>query len=77
MTSKPDWTPGAGLCSAVAVLALILLNGCGTTRAVGGDAGCPAYGEMRLVMPDAATVPAGKWGEWIADLDDRMTGTCR
>jgi hypothetical protein len=44
---------------------------------VSGDAGCGSYGEARLTMPDALTVPDGAWGEWIADLDDRMTGACR
>jgi len=38
-----------------------------------------AYGEARLARPPAttiATVPPA-WAHWIADLDDRMTGTCR
>jgi len=35
------------------------------------------YGGWRGVMPDHAALPSGKWGEWIADLDDGMTGTCR
>jgi len=45
----------------------------------GGDAGCLAYGEARLDRPPVstiATVPPA-WARWIADLDDRMTGTCR
>lgn len=54
----------------------LLLTDCARTMA-SGDAGCISYAEARLVMPDAATVPIGKWGEWIADTDDRMTGTCR
>lgn len=55
-----------------------LLSGCGATTG-SGDAGCLSYGEARLARPPAATVsevpPA--WAAWIADLDDRMTGTCR
>lgn len=60
----------------VAILALILTSGCAGTT-VSGDAGCTAYGEARLLMPRAEPVPTGKWGDWIADTDDRMTGTCR
>jgi protein involved in temperature-dependent protein secretion len=44
-----------------------------------GDAGCASYAEARLARPPAETVaevPSG-WADWIADLDDRMTGTCR
>jgi hypothetical protein len=44
-----------------------------------GDAGCASYAEARLARPPAetvATVPPD-WADWIADLDDRMTGTCR
>ena len=56
----------------------ILLSGCAATMA-GGNAGCISYAEARLARPPAATVtqvpPA--WADWIADLDDRMTGTCR
>jgi len=38
-----------------------------------------AYGEARLARPPAATVAdiPPVWARWIADLDDRMTGTCR
>ncbi|SLN50829.1 hypothetical protein PSA7680_02628 [Pseudoruegeria aquimaris] len=61
----------------VAMLA-ILLSGCAATTA-GGNAGCISYAEARLARPPAASVadvpPA--WADWIADLDDRMTGTCR
>ena len=56
----------------------ILLSGCAGTT-VPGDAGCSAYAEARLAMPPAEAV-AGvppDWARWIADLDDRMTGTCR
>ena len=56
----------------------ILLTGCATTMGA-GDAGCASYAEARLARPDAEavdTVPPD-WAVWIADLDDRMTGTCR
>ncbi|WP_158547524.1 hypothetical protein [Rhodovulum sp. 12E13] len=44
-----------------------------------GDAGCASYAEARLARPPAETVTAvpPDWADWIADLDDRMTGTCR
>jgi len=44
-----------------------------------GDAGCASYAEARLARPPAETVAAIPfvWAIWIADLDDRMTGTCR
>jgi hypothetical protein len=32
--------------------------------------------EARLDMPPRDTVLSGAWGEWIAETDDRMTGTC-
>jgi hypothetical protein len=71
------WTPGARLCATGAMLA-ILLTGCATTT-MPGDAGCASYGEARLARPSAETVAEvpGDWADWIADLDDRMTGTCR
>lgn len=56
----------------------ILLSGCAGTT-VSGDAGCASYAEARTARPAAGTivdVPA-PWAAWIADLDDRMTGTCR
>jgi hypothetical protein len=44
-----------------------------------GDAGCASYAEARLARPPVETVAAipSEWAIWIADLDDRMTGTCR
>lgn len=39
------------------------------------DAGCLSYGEARLSIPRPLQDDAV--GRWIADLDDRMTGTCR
>ena len=61
----------------VAVLA-ILLTGCTKTMRA-GDAGCSAYAEARLGRPANAKVTGvpPEWAGWIADLDDRMTGTCR
>jgi hypothetical protein len=67
---------GALRCAMGALLVTALLTGCGATM-VSGDAGCSSYGEARLSMPDLDMFPGGKWGYWIADLDDRMTGTCR
>ena len=68
---------GARLFMTVAVLA-VLLTGCKTTMRA-GDAGCSAYAEARLGYPASATVAGvpSDWAGWIADLDDRMTGTCR
>jgi hypothetical protein len=45
----------------------------------GGDAGCASYAEARLARPPVVTVAEvpPDWADWIADLDDRMTGTCR
>jgi len=44
-----------------------------------GDVGCASYAEARLARPSAATVTQvpPDWAAWIADLDDRITGTCR
>lgn len=53
-------------------------SGCAATMGA-GDAGCASYAEARLARPLAESVvdvPSG-WAGWIADLDDRMTGTCR
>ena len=56
----------------------IPLSGCAATTGI-GDAGCASYAEARLARPPAGTVAAvpPDWADWIADLDDRMTGTCR
>jgi len=61
----------------VAALA-VLLTGCATTM-VPGDAGCASYAEVRLARPSPETITqvSSDWAAWIADLDDRMTGTCR
>ena len=63
---------------ATAVALAILLTGCAATMGA-GDAGCASYAEARLTRPPAETVAAvpPDWASWIADLDDRMTGTCR
>lgn len=39
------------------------------------DAGCMSYGEARLTMP--RPLGDGALPEWVAGLDDRMTGVCR
>ena len=76
-TGKSVSNAGATPFATAAALA-ILLTGCAATMG-GGDAGCASYAEARLARPAAETVaevpPA--WADWIADLDDRMTGTCR
>lgn len=71
------WSGAAPRCAMVAMLAILLTGCAGTTGA--GDAGCSSYAEARLARPPAASI-AGvppDWATWIADLDDRMTGTCR
>lgn len=63
---------------ATVAMLVILLTGCAATMGT-GDAGCASYAEARLARPPAETVaaiPTG-WSDWIADLDDRMTGACR
>ncbi|SET74012.1 hypothetical protein SAMN05216200_108126 [Oceanicella actignis] len=74
---QSGWNAGARRCATAAALA-ILLTGCGATT-VSGDAGCASYVEACLARPPVETVvemPA-TWAGWVADLDDRMTGTCR
>ncbi len=76
-TRASAWGAGARRFATVAALA-ILLTGCATTMGA-GDAGCASYAEARLARPPAETVAEvpPDWADWIADLDDRMTGTCR
>jgi len=74
MKRMSEWKEAVALCAVGA--AVILISGCATTT-VSGDAGCRSYAEARLAMPAPATVPHDAWGHWIADTDDRMTGTCR
>ena len=70
-----EWKKAGTRCAMV--VALILMTGCAQMGGAGSlDAGCLSYGEARLAMP-SEPVPAGAWGGWIADTDDRMTGTCR
>ncbi|MGB0498717.1 MAG: hypothetical protein ACPGID_10290 [Rubricella sp.] len=67
-----------GMRFAMAAALAILLTGCAATMGA-GDAGCASYAEARLAQPAAETVAEvpSAWADWIADLDDRMTGTCR
>ena len=76
-TRTSAWSADATRFATAAGLA-ILLTGCAATMG-GGDAGCASYAEARLARPPAQTVAAvpQDWADWIADLDDRMTGTCR
>ena len=68
----------------VAAMLTVPAIGCAKTMIAGGDAGCISYEEARLAMPPAETLDqlvlmsenADRWAQWIADLDDRMTGTC-
>lgn len=57
------------------IAASLLLTGCGKMTGI-GDAGCAAYAEARMDMPRGEAL-TGQWGAWVADTDDRMTGTCR
>ena len=54
------------------IVAFLLLSACAGMTAIG--AGCEAYAEARLSMPELGDDPLSFW---IADLDDRMTGACR
>ena len=54
------------------VLAFLVLSACAGAVAVG--AGCDAYAEVRLSMPALGLDPVS---QWVAALDDRMTGACR
>lgn len=62
------------LFSMAASLATLLISGCATTT--GSGSGCASYAEARLAMPQE-TLADNAWGRWVADTDDRMTGTCR
>lgn len=57
------------------IAATLLTSGCAETTAV-GDAGCASYGEARLALPVDYLRVGEPLSEWIADTDDRMTGTC-
>jgi hypothetical protein len=71
------WSGAARRFAMAAALAILLIGCVGTTGA--GDPGCSSYAEARLARPPAETVAEvpPNWADWIADLDDRMTGTCR
>lgn len=59
----------------LSLVALVSLSAC-SEAVYRGDSGCVAYGEARSEMPRQEALPASPWGYWIADLDDRMRGTC-
>lgn len=55
-------------------LALFLaMTACAAAVAI--DAGCDAYGEVRLTMP--RPLGDGPMASWVAVLDARMTAACR
>lgn len=57
--------------------AMIWLTACEPMTAAGTDAGCGSYAEARLSMPrDPEALPDG-WLRWVAEMDTRMTATCR
>ena len=68
----------AALRFAMVAMLVIPLTGCAATMSA-GDAGCASYAEARIARPPAETVTGvpTDWADWIADLDDRMTGACR
>ena len=76
--TRSDASRAGAMRFVMAATLAILLSGCATTT-VPGDAGCISYAEARLARPPAETVAQvpPDWADWIADLDDRMTGTCR
>ena len=80
MRSKTRTTVSSagGMRFVMAAALAIPLTGCAATMGA-GDAGCASYAEARLARPAAETVSevSPDWADWIADLDDRMTGTCR
>ncbi|NEX48386.1 hypothetical protein [Pseudotabrizicola algicola] len=76
--TRTSVSSAGGMRFAMAAALAILLTGCAAMMGA-GDAGCASYAEARLARPAAETaeeVPPD-WADWIADLDDRMTGTCR
>lgn len=78
LKTRASASSAGGMRLALAAALAILLTGCAATMGA-GDAGCASYAEARLAQPSAETVAAvpPAWADWIADLDDRMTGTCR
>ena len=70
-TRLAAWRRAALLCGMLATVPL--MTGClGTT--VNGDAGCLSYAIARETLP--RPVPDTPLGQWVADTDVRMTGTC-
>lgn len=65
---------GAKPYAKAALLVTALMGGCSPTITA-GDAGCNSYAEARLEMPRPLGTSALAF--WVADMDDRMTGTCR
>ena len=80
MRSKTRTTVSSagGMRFVMAAALAIPLTGCAATMGA-GDGGCASYAEARLARPPAETVVnvPPDWADWIADLDDRITGTCR
>lgn len=76
--TRASASSAGGMRFALAAALAIPLSGCAATMG-NGDAGCASYAEARLTRPAAETVAEvpPDWANWIADLDDRMTGTCR
>lgn len=56
-----------------AVALFLALTACAAAVAI--DAGCDAYGEVRLNMPQP--LGDGPLAAWVAVLDSRMTKVCR
>lgn len=55
-----------------ALFAFLILTACAGAVAI--DAGCSTYGNLRLSMPTLGNDPVS---EWVAVLDNAMTGACR
>lgn len=58
------------------MIVMSVLSACATTPMT-GDAGCVSYGEARLGMPGNPEILPDAWLKWIAEMDTRMTATCR
>ena len=67
------WNAGGMRYAMAALVAALLMSGCVKMT----DAGCNSYAEARLTMPRDVALGNGPWPQWIADTDDRMTGTCK
>ncbi len=72
MRTSKGGKPLAAIGSAkVGIAAFLLLTACAGMTAIG--AGCSTYANLRLSMPTLGEDPLS---EWVADLDDSMTGVC-